>query len=131
MAVSGREIGEQLQNIRLEATETPTLANFQRKINPWKTLCVSETLMDSMNEKLTVKKRAAMEDGLIVVASLVDRIPNLGGLCRSCEIFGISKYVMPSLKILDDQQFQNLAVSSHNWVDITEVHLLIYSHMHS
>lgn len=46
---------------------------------------------------------------------------DLSGLCRSCEIFGVSKYVIPTLNILNDQQFQNLSVSSHTWVDLVEV----------
>ncbi len=37
------------------------------------------------------------------------------------EIFGVSKYVIPSLKILNDVQFQNLSVSSSSWIDIVEI----------
>ncbi len=76
-------MGEELPIITDEIIPS---ANFQKKINPWKTLCVSESLLDSMSEELIVKKRASIEDGLIVVASLLDKIPNLGGLCRTCKL---------------------------------------------
>ena len=44
-----------------------------------------------------------------------------GGLCRTSEIFGASKYVISSLRVLDDLNFKSLSVSSERWVDILEV----------
>ena len=103
----------------VEESENPV--QFQVKAKPWKYLPTSEELSD-FTEEIQLKKLAATrEDGLVVVASLVDRIPNLGGLCRTCEIFGVSKYVISSMKILDDQQFKSMSVSAHRWVDILEV----------
>lgn len=32
------------------------------------------------------------------MASLVDRVPNLAGLCRTCEIFNASELVVPNIK---------------------------------
>ena len=49
---------------------------------------------------------------LTVVASLIDKVPNLGGLCRSCEIFGVGSYVIGSKKYCDDKEFQHLSVTS-------------------
>jgi len=43
------------------------------------------------------------------------------GLCRTCEIFGVSKFVMSSLRHVDDRTFENLSVSSHKWIHIDEV----------
>lgn len=87
--MGGRELGELSKEIQLDPEETivcknqhtsiPSV-NFQKKVNPWKTLSISDSLMDSMKEECTAKKRAAIEDGLVVVASLVDRSPNLGGI---------------------------------------------------
>ncbi|ESN96284.1 hypothetical protein HELRODRAFT_68048 [Helobdella robusta] len=63
-----------------------------------------------------------MEDrDLIVVASLVESIPNLGGLCRTCEIFGIKRLVLGSLKVTSDVGFEKLSVTSHKWMNIEEV----------
>jgi len=43
------------------------------------------------------------------------------GLCRTCEIFGVSKLVMSSLSYVDDRTFENLSVSAHKWIHIDEV----------
>lgn len=46
--------------------------------------------------------------GLIVVASLIDKLPNLGGLARTSEVFGVQTYVIDSLRHVQDRQFQGL-----------------------
>ena len=43
------------------------------------------------------------------------------GLCRTCEIFGVSELVISNLKVLDDKLFQNLSVTSDKWIKVTEV----------
>ncbi|KAK3700694.1 hypothetical protein QZH41_015635 [Actinostola sp. cb2023] len=58
---------------------------------------------------------------LIVVASLIDKAPNLGGLCRTSEIFGVRKLVLGSNEMLKDQNFKKLSVSSSKWVDVEQV----------
>jgi hypothetical protein len=95
-------------------------SNFQRKINPWKVLPITDEI-SNFPEELQMKKKAYSEEGLIVVASLIDRIPNLGGLCRSCEIFGVSKYVISNMSLLEDANFKSLSVSAQSWIDIIEV----------
>jgi len=40
---------------------------------------------------------------LTVVASLVDKATNLGGLCRTCEVFGVGCLVLPSKKLEQDK----------------------------
>ena len=34
---------------------------------------------------------------LITIASLIDRVPNLGGLCRTCEVLGVGDLVRSSI----------------------------------
>lgn len=58
---------------------------------------------------------------LIVIASLVERAPNLGGLSRTCEIFGVERYVINNLRQTETKEFQNLSVSSEKWLDIQDV----------
>ena len=38
-----------------------------------------------------------------MVASLIDRAPNLGGLSRTCEIFGAGKLIVNNKKIINDK----------------------------
>ena len=56
---------------------------LQKKFVPWKD-------MESTHVPET-------DDGLTVVASLIDKIPNLGGLSRTCEVFAVSNLVLGSL----------------------------------
>lgn len=59
--------------------------------------------------------------GLILVASLIDKPPNLGGLCRTCEVFSVQEYVVPSLAVLEDQTFNSLSLTAQQWVPVKEV----------
>ena len=67
------------------------------------------------------RKREAMNarrNELIVVASLCEKMPNLGGLARTCEIFGVGKLVLPSPDVAKDATFQALAVTADEWVPL-------------
>ena len=52
---------------------------------------------------------------------LMIRAPNLGGLCRTCEIFNADMLVLHSLKAKDDAAFKSLAVTSDKWMPMSEV----------
>ena len=58
---------------------------------------------------------------LIVVASFVEKAPNLGGLCRTCEVFGAEMLCVHSLSIADDPIFKALSVTANKWLPITEL----------
>ena len=47
------------------------------------------------------------------------------GLCRTCEIFGVSQLVLNSMNITEDSQFQALSVSAEKWVSITQVYVFV------
>nr|CAD7587480.1 unnamed protein product [Timema genevievae] len=95
--------------------------NVQKKIIPWRSM-VSEYNMSQS----TSRANRALSGGLVVVASLIDKLPNLGGLSRTCEVFGVDEYVIGSLKYIEDKQFQSLSVTAEKWINILEVkpHLL-------
>uniref|UniRef100_A0A8C1KU42 tRNA (guanosine(18)-2'-O)-methyltransferase TARBP1 n=1 Tax=Cyprinus carpio TaxID=7962 RepID=A0A8C1KU42_CYPCA len=94
-------------------------AEVQKKITPWK-LSVQE-----QEPELMAQQRAArlgkLTSNLLVVASLIDKPTNLGGLCRTCEIFGAKALVLDSLRHINDKQFQVLSVSSELWLPMLEV----------
>lgn len=74
-----------------DSNECTNIMNVQTKIIP---------MEDEINHVIKNK--------LIVVASLVTRLSNLGGLSRSCEIFGVDKLVINSLKYINDKEFKAL-----------------------
>lgn len=49
-----------------------------------------------------------MEDNIIVVASLIDKLPNLGGIARTCEVLGIKNLIMNSVKYVKNIEFKTL-----------------------
>lgn len=40
-----------------------------------------------------------VQAGLVVCASLVDKVPNLAGLTRTCEIFGAAELIVPNIQV--------------------------------
>jgi hypothetical protein len=51
------------------------------------------------NSVLTCPLPQRRRNDLIVVASLIDRLPNLAGLCRTCEIFNAGLLTVHNLKV--------------------------------
>ncbi|XP_036439227.1 probable methyltransferase TARBP1 [Colossoma macropomum] len=120
----GRELrelqpGDWVQQDRAELEQEERWADVQKKIAPWR-LSVQE-----QEPQLMAQQRAArlgkLTNALLVVASLIDKPTNLGGLCRTCEIFGASALVLDSLRHVSDRQFQALSVSSELWLPLLEV----------
>ena len=52
---------------------------------------------------------------LIVCASLVQNLANLGGLCRTVEAFRLEGLVLADLASAQTRSFRNLAASAHHW----------------
>uniref|UniRef100_A0AAG5DDC5 tRNA/rRNA methyltransferase SpoU type domain-containing protein n=1 Tax=Anopheles atroparvus TaxID=41427 RepID=A0AAG5DDC5_ANOAO len=92
----------------------------QRKIVPLKSLEPSQELLLGLPENLCIKKMDFTE-GLIVVASLVNRAPNLGGLARTSEIFAVKQFVINSLQDIDNKEFQALSMTAEKWLNVGEL----------
>ncbi|KAI8074159.1 hypothetical protein BC940DRAFT_290184 [Gongronella butleri] len=90
--------------------------SYQKKITPWEVML--QTDIDLTKSLVTEKKR---RNDIIVVASLIDRVPNLAGLCRTCEIFNASLLIVHTLKVKDDPYFASISVSSEKWMPMAEV----------
>jgi len=97
--------------------EITPVTDFQRKIVPqWEGLVQNDN--EIVRQSLLTNKRRTK---LIVVASLVDKVPNLAGLARTCEIFNVGTLVIPNSKISKDSMFQSISVTSEKWLPIIEV----------
>ncbi|XP_068183368.1 probable methyltransferase TARBP1 [Antennarius striatus] len=113
--------GDWIQQDKGEHNKLDRWAEVQKKITPWR-LGIQE---QEPELQLVPQQRAArlgkLHSALLVVASLIDKPTNLGGLCRTCEIFGASALVLESLRHISDKQFQSLSVSSELWLPLLEV----------
>jgi tRNA G18 (ribose-2'-O)-methylase SpoU len=58
---------------------------------------------------------------IILVATLVDKIPNIAGLTRTAEIFQASQLVIGDSRVLQDHAYQVISVTADKWVPIIEV----------
>ncbi|CAN4078084.1 unnamed protein product [Withania somnifera] len=82
-----------------------------------------DQLLDQLLHLKTVafEKSNASRQDIILVASLIDRIPNLAGLARTCEVFRASALAIADKNIMKDKQFQLISVTAEKWVPIVEV----------
>ncbi|XP_055694244.1 uncharacterized protein LOC129796385 [Lutzomyia longipalpis] len=61
------------------------------------------------------------QSNLVVCASLIENHPNLGGLARTCEIFGVQRLTLNSLRDIENSQFLALSMSAEKWLMLEEV----------
>ena len=66
-----------------------------RLLTPWTAMMTDKDLV--FDDRKSVTKSQAHE-GLVGGASLIDKAPNLGGLCRTCEILGVGALVIQSYR---------------------------------
>ncbi|KOH00257.1 tRNA (guanosine(18)-2'-O)-methyltransferase [Saccharomyces eubayanus] len=87
---------------------------LQTKSGAW------ETVLDLDNKK---SNEVVTRSDLIVVSSLVDKPPNLGGICRLCDVLGVGLLTVQDIKVKSHPQFKNVAVTADRWMPMEEVAL--------
>ena len=98
------------------------LIGYQRKLDPlvteyYKLLQTERVMLEGDDEEGS--KRFCCD--LVVVASLLEKPTNLGGISRTCEIFGVSEMIVHDLRVLKRADFKSLSVSSEEWLPISQV----------
>jgi tRNA guanosine-2'-O-methyltransferase len=91
--------------------------NFQRKIIPIDELNLA---MDDIREQKHRNMMGRRKQNLIVCAALIDKVPNLGGLARTCEIFAVNRLVVPDIQVTKMDNFKSLCVGAGDWIEIEE-----------
>uniref|UniRef100_A0A1B6LX73 tRNA (guanosine(18)-2'-O)-methyltransferase TARBP1 n=1 Tax=Graphocephala atropunctata TaxID=36148 RepID=A0A1B6LX73_9HEMI len=90
-------------------------SGMQKKFVPWKGMRAELGMLSEDD------MRSPSRTELVVVASLIDKVPNLGGLARSCEIFTAHSLVVASLEHTQDKLFASLSMSAEKHINIVEV----------
>ena len=103
--------------------QTTSAGHIQKKITPWKQMLpdVDSLAVSSAAAAGRKKSTQSTTNDLIVIASLIDRVPNLGGLCRTCEVLGAKQFVISTLRVTEEKDFSSLSVSAEKWIKVTEV----------
>ncbi|XP_015174390.1 PREDICTED: uncharacterized protein LOC107065317 [Polistes dominula] len=98
-------------------TESDSTDDLQKKIIPRKLVNSSEyNLSTAMSPMFQIQDK-----GIILVASLIERPANLGGLIRTCEVFGVQEFIIGNIQHTQDSKFKNVSVSADKWISIQEV----------
>lgn len=90
-------------------------APLQVKSSSWNTV-IDTTVGEDGRDSDKVKR-----GDLIVLSSLVDKAPNLGGICRLCDVLGAKLLCLNDMSIAKHPQFRNVAVSADRWMPMAEV----------
>ncbi|XP_050150503.1 tRNA (guanosine(18)-2'-O)-methyltransferase-like [Malus sylvestris] len=61
---------------------------------------------------------------LILVTSLLDRIPNLAGLARTCEVFKVSGLAVADANVVHNKQFQLISRRGKEGIPVDIIHFL-------
>jgi hypothetical protein len=112
------KVEELLQSEQDDGEDPNKQTNFQRKIIPLDSLNLA---MEDLRQKRLRNAAGQKKQQLIVCASLVDKIPNLGGLARTAEIFAADRLVIPDMAVCKMDNFKSLSVGAGDWIDMEEV----------
>lgn len=112
------------------ATETGALKCSSKKITASDLHSTLDKVIDRWRkEEEQDKNERNGRQSIVVVASLIDKAPNLGGLARTCEVFRAEELVLNNIKIKQQSLFKQISVTADRWMPMREVrkeHLLVY-----
>ena len=89
--------------------------NVQKKLTPWNALLGELDL-----EGRGGSSRPRAHPGLLLVASLIDKVPNLGGLARTCEVLGVGGMVVANANVTKEKDFTAVSVTAEKWLPLLE-----------
>lgn len=96
----------------VESSKTSSQSPLQIKSRAWNTI---------MDIDATSSGADIVRSDLIVVSSLVDKPPNLGGICRLCDVLGAGLLTLNDINVKNHPQFKNVAVTADYWMPMVEV----------
>ena len=114
-----KKVNEILRNTEDSPTDEADdgVVNFQRKILPLDALNVA---MEDLREQRLRNAAGRKKQQLVVCATLIDKIPNLGGMARTCEVMAACRLVLPDLAVCRQDSFKGLSVGAADWLEIEE-----------
>ncbi|EGW35518.1 uncharacterized protein SPAPADRAFT_58751 [Spathaspora passalidarum NRRL Y-27907] len=106
----GDVIQEKQAQVGKKVSKALTGNPLQTKSGAW------TTIMD-----IDEGRQDIVRSDLIVVSSLVDKPPNLGGICRLCDVLGAGTLTLNDMTVTQHPQFKNVAVTADHWMPMIEV----------
>ena len=125
------QLNESGMNLTMAPVEVRKLfKDFQTKIDIYSPFTLDEMEGEGgmLGPKSPTILSTALVDGkmdleteIVVIGSFLDKLPNLAGLARTCEIFGVKTLHVPDLSMLSLPDFLNVAMTAEKWLDIREL----------
>ena len=112
-------IKEKNISYKILSDENPIIFDNQKYLkisSNWKKILEPENISKNMFNK-TLNRRF----DIIILGSLLEKTPNLGGLVRTCEIFNIGALTIPSEDILKDKIFLESSSSCEKLVPLLSI----------
>eukprot|EP00047_Mylnosiga_fluctuans_P000636 m.197382 g.197382 ORF g.197382 m.197382 type:complete len:1527 (-) comp10088_c0_seq29:7556-12136(-) len=116
-------VNDELQNLLDDADDLDGVIDVQRKLQAGMEVDAGDaTQLAFWTESGSTARRAerARAD-VILVASLIEKPTNLGGLCRTSEIFNIAGLVVGTDTVVKNKEFQVLSRTAEKWLPISVV----------
>ncbi|KAI6236510.1 SpoU-methylase domain-containing protein [Aphelenchoides besseyi] len=111
-----------ISNSSLTRPEVRTAENTNDKIGILAELEVQQKLNTiELEIQANDRREQNSENQLIVVASLVNKAANLGGLCRTCEVFNTTELVISDAAVIKEHDFRSLSMSAELHLPVVEV----------
>jgi len=111
------DAGAEAAAVRICSEYVDTAETLQTKIVPFDEL---QLALAEENLSRTRNGQGRARSSVVVVASLVEKVQNIAGIARSCEIFAVEGLVVPDLALTKSEAFQGIAVSAGDWLPMTE-----------
>ncbi|KAF8072749.1 TARBP1 [Scenedesmus sp. PABB004] len=99
-------------------------ARYQRKVTPSERAALMADVLDELPEPGAggaAGPAGTARHELLVVASLIHKAPNLGGLARTAEVLGAGALVLGDARVTSEQGFTSVSVTAERWVPLLEV----------
>ena len=112
-----------IEELKISTEVTELFNEFQTKIDIYPPFSTDEEeeIEGITLQPLNSDKQNLLETEIIMIGSFLDKLPNLAGLARSCEIFGVKTLYVPDLAALASPDFLNVAMTAERWLDIRQL----------
>ncbi|XP_031623463.1 uncharacterized protein LOC116340876 [Contarinia nasturtii] len=94
--------------------------NVQRKLVTYRETFIDRQILNSLSDEF-MRRDMKSDSNLIILASLLTKPANLGGLSRAGEVFGVKSIALDNLKHLKHNDFTSISMASEKWVKFLEV----------
>lgn len=106
----------------VDSNEVSSSSFLQTKSGAWNTIMDADAVVDDVNNtNNSVRGSEIPRSELIVVSSLVDKPPNLGGICRLCDVLGAGLLTLHDIEVKNHINFKTVAVTADQWMPMIEV----------